>query len=433
MREALARDGHDVDETGSGAEAVRKLKFGGPYRLVVADLRLPDSDGLEIVAAARALASPPEVIVLTGHATVETAVEAMRRGARDFLEKAGFDLAAFRAHVERALADAGDRADLVRFRAAEAERNALDRLLGESEAMRRVRDQIARVAPTEATVLLTGESGTGKELAARAIHGLSARAGKAFFAANCAAFTETLIESELFGHEKGAFTGAMKEKPGYFELADGGTLLLDEIGEMPHGLQAKLLRVLESREFLRVGGTRPVKVDVRIVAATNRDPQVLVKEGTFREDLYYRLAVVTIHLPPLRERGDDVGRLASVFLREASARHGRRLVLAPAALARLRAHRWPGNVRELLNVIENAAITAPVDEIRAEDLPIGGPAAAPPGGEVSFPERFTFAGVEREAIREALRRHGGNRKRAAEALGIGLRTVHRKIKEYGLD
>ena len=422
LGDVLEDEGHDVTLAADGAEAAELLRKRS-FHLMLTDLQMPRLDGMSLLRKARAEAPEMEVIVLTAHGTVETAVEAMRLGAFDYLTKplsgpAELRLLTARVLEHRRLRDGRDlRADTLD-----------DGFVAEDPASLAVVDQLKRVAATEATVLLLGESGTGKEVAARALHRWSRRAAGPFVAVNCAAISDTLLESEMFGHRKGAFTGATENRRGRLELAEGGTLFLDEIGEMKPELQARLLRVLQDRRFERVGGTRTIEADVRWIAATNRDLDELMRDGRFREDLYHRLSLFPVQLPPLRDRPGDVAPLSAFLLDEVGRRMGRMgLALAPEAEAALAAHAWPGNVRELANVLERAAILADTDRIGPEHLLLGTSTsrAAPQ-------EARSLAEVEETAIRAALLAEGGNRKRAAARLGIGLRTLYDKIKAYGL-
>jgi two-component system response regulator FlrC len=420
---ALAGKGYGVTEAADGREA-EALLARGSFHLMLTDLRMPRLDGMELLRRAREAVPEMEVIVLTAHGSVDTAVAAMRLGAFDYLTKplSGPDelrLVVSRALERRRLRDAAARV---------AEPAAGDELIAADPAMRAVVAHLDKVAPTPASVLLTGESGTGKEVAARRIHARSPRAAGPFVAVNCAAVSEQLVDSELFGHEQGAFTGAVEQRRGRFELADGGTLFLDEVGELPLGLQAKLLRALQEHCFERVGGTRTIAVDVRIVAATNRDLEAGMRAGRFREDLFHRLAVFPVRLPPLRERPADIGPLASHLLARIARQLGRpALGLGDDALAALKARPWPGNVRELGNALERAAILADGDVIGARDLAAGGGAA--PAGVVLD---GTLKDIEREAIRRALDAVDGHRRKAAERLGLGLRTLYDKLREYDL-
>lgn len=412
---ALKRAGMEVAEAADAPEALRRLRRES-FAVVVTDLRMPGPDGLSLLDQVRADHPDTEVIVLTAYGTIDTAVDAMKRGAFDFLQKPVESPEALRAVVRRAMERHALRAH------AEASQGGVPTLTWGAPSMVPVVSALQKVARTQSTVLLLGESGVGKEVAANAIHAWSPRAARPFVAVNCASLSPTLLESELFGHERGAFTGAAARRRGRLELADGGTFFLDEVGELEPGLQARLLRVLQERRFERVGGEQTVEVDVRIVAATNRDLEVRVREGSFREDLYYRLAVFPVRLPPLRERRADIVPLARTLLARIGADLGRRgLRLADSALEALAGGDWPGNVRELSNALERAAILADTDVITLSAPPARAPAAAP-----------SLAEAETAAIRAALDLHGGNRRRAAEHLGIGERTLYDKLKAYGL-
>jgi two-component system response regulator FlrC len=423
LAEALEGAGHEVLQAAGGVAALERLASAN-VQLVITDLKMPGMDGMELVRHVRADHPDVEIVVLTAHATVDSAVEGMKLGVFDYLQKPLSGPAELRLLAERALERHRLRA------AAEASRDAgVPTLAFAAESMKSVVEALRKVAPTRATVLLLGESGTGKEVAARAIHAWSDRPDGPFVAVNCAALAESLLESELFGHEKGAFTGAVARRRGRIELADGGTFFLDEVGELAPALQAKLLRVLEERGFERVGGSQTVQVDVRWIAATNRDLHAMAMSGGFREDLWHRLAVFPVRLPPLRERPEDIVPLADVLLARIATTMGRpSLRLAPAATAALARAQWRGNVRELANVLERAAILADGDEIGSELLAIT-PAempAAPAGAK-------SLADLERDAIRDALQRHAGNRKHVAHELGISVRTLYDKIRRYDLE
>ncbi|HTE50863.1 MAG TPA: sigma-54 dependent transcriptional regulator [Kofleriaceae bacterium] len=425
ISDALALDGHEVAVAPDGDAAARALDERS-FDLLFTDLRMPGLDGMSLVRKVRAEQPEVQVVVLTAHGTVGSAVEAMRLGAFDYLQKpiGGPDelsLVASRALERRRLLD-------VEARVARTD-SGQPRLSYGDPAMLPVVASIEKVARTAATVLLLGESGTGKEVAARAIHDMSDRRARPFMAVNCAALAETLLESELFGHEKGAFTGATERRRGRIELAHGGTFFLDEVAELRPEMQAKLLRVLQERRFERVGGVRTIEVDVRWIAATNRDLPTMMGDGSFREDLYHRLAVFPIHMPALRERPDDIIPIARVVLgRVASDLKRRRLRLSDAAERKLAAWRWPGNVRELANALERAAIMADGESISADDLRLEAAPTAP-----SVNELRPLVDLEREAIERSLRSVGGNRRRAAEILGIGERTLYDKLKRYGID
>ncbi|WP_242391984.1 sigma-54-dependent transcriptional regulator [Anaeromyxobacter oryzisoli] len=442
MTLSLSRLGHEVQAVKGGAEAIAAY-HKRPFDVVVTDLRMIPVDGIEVVRRLRADYPDATVLVVSAHGTIAVAVEAMREGAIDFLEKP-FSPEVLRARVEKAVEIARERrgAEAARARAAALDEDlvrahAPHGLVGSSEPMRRVLDQVRKVAATDATVLVLGESGTGKELVARAVHDQGARRAKPFVSVSCAAIPEGLLESELFGHEKGAFTGAVRRKLGRFELAHEGTLFLDEVGELPPSVQVKLLRVLQERQFERVGGEETIQVDVRVVSATNRDLAAMVAEGRFREDLFYRLNVVPITLPPLREREGDVEELARAFLARAAPRIGRKVsAFAPEALALLRRYRWPGNVRELENVVEQALVFAEGELVRAEDLPEGlreaPPAAALPvlTGDRSLTD--VLEELERQLILAAYERARGVKAETARLLGIKPSALYYKLEKYGI-
>ncbi len=436
----LARLGYDAQGVKGGAEAIAAYAKRH-VDVVITDLRMLPVDGLEVVRRLRDLDPEATVVVVTAHGSVAAAVEAMRAGAVDFVEKP-FSPELLAVRVEKAVEIARERR---RARDAHARAAALDEdrareagplgLVGDSEAMRRLRDQIRKVAATDATVLVVGESGTGKELVARALHDGSRRRDGPFVSVSCAALPEGLLESELFGHERGAFTGAVRRKIGRFELADGGTLFLDEVGEIPPQLQVKLLRVLQERRFERVGGEETIEVDVRLVSATNRDLARAIADGRFREDLYYRLAIVPLALPPLRERPDDVEQLARHFLEAHAGRIGRRVAgFEPAAVAVLRRHAWPGNVRELENVVQQAMVFCESERVRAEDLPAAlreAPAALPvPTGDRSLTE--ILEDLERQLVVAAYRKARGVKAEAARLLGIKPSALYYKLEKYGI-
>jgi len=434
---ALAEAGHSVAEEATGTGAVERLRDGAQEApdAVVTDLRLPGADGLAVLRAARARDSRTAVVLMTAFGTIELAVAAMREGAFDFVQKP-FDLEQLEVRVARALDHARLAREVTTLRAERSARYAPERIVGESPAFRAALDLARRAARTRSTVLLTGETGTGKELVAGLIHRLSPRAEAPFVQVNCAALPETLLESELFGHERGAFTGADRTRVGRFEQAHGGTLFLDEVGDMSPAIQAKVLRVLQDQEFHRLGGTRALRTDVRIVAATNRDLQQAIAAGRFREDLYFRLAVIGIALPPLRERPEDVPRLAEHLLAELSGELGRPgRSFTPEALARLQDHPWPGNVRELRNVVERAVLMAEADRIGPEEVVLadpGGMASEEPTAPTRGGEEPTLAELERAAVLGALRRTGWVQKEAARRLGISRRKLNYMIRRMGI-
>ena len=425
---ALRREGFRVIAAEDGQAALDALRRGG-VDLLLADLRMPGLDGLELLRAAKLLAPEIEVIVFSGHGTVEEAVQAMKEGAYDFITKP-FERAQIVRMIRQALAHRVLVLENRRLQRRLDELVGAGKIISESPAIRQLLALVAQVAPSSATVLIQGESGTGKELLARELHEGSPRSGKPFIRVNCAALPETLLESELFGYERGAFTGATARKEGRFELADGGTLLLDEVGDLSSATQAKLLRVLQEGEFERLGGTRSLKVDVRVVAATNQDLALLVKEHRFREDLYYRLNGITIAIPPLRERPEDVSLLAQHFLCIYAAKNHRAVDgFSEEAMAQLRAYPWPGNVRELEHAVERAVILARGSLIDLHDLPPAITEAEPSARVVSIPIGMPLDEVEQRLIEETLRLTKGNKELAAKLLGIASRTIYRKLKE----
>ncbi len=454
MADALRRPGHICTIVHSVPEALEELR-GGAFDVIVTDLRMPESGGkdgvasdgsdagLRVLDAARELQTDAETIMVTAHGDVSTARAAFKHGAFDFIEKP-LDLSVFRDLVNRAAeaatlrADSGELAELVQH-------DGFEGIIAGSEPMRRILKTVRTVAASTIPVLITGESGTGKELIAKAVHNNSRRATMKYVTFNCAGQSESLLEDQLFGHVRGAFTGADREREGVFEYADGGTLFLDEIGDMPASMQAKLLRVLESGEVVRLGANEPKRVDVRFVSATNRDLSKMVDEGSFRQDLFYRINGSTIHLPPLRERRDDIPRI----VRHAIARFANEVApgepvpeITDAALMRLTQAPWPGNVRQLLNVVQNMTVTAigqgteggPIkldvrhipEDVRAADDDEQGTTS---GGSLAG---ASLEQLEKRAIRETLQLTAGNREKAAKLLGIGERALYRKLKEYGL-
>ena len=430
--DALEHEGHTVVTAETGEAALGELARQG-FDLVMTDLRMPGIDGVEVVRRVKATHPYTAVIVLTAYGTVDTAVEAMKLGAYDYLQKPVSNLAALRQLVARCLEARAVKPE-AREPAPEREREtppaASMPITWGDPAMAPVVQAIGRVAATMATVLLLGESGTGKSLTAQYIHARSNRAAGPFVSVNCAALPEQLLESELFGHEKGSFTGAHAQRRGRIEMAEGGTFFLDEIGELKPELQAKLLRVLESREFERVGGAKTLRADVRWVAATNRDLQAAIREGRFRQDLFHRLAVFPLRIPALRERRQDVVPLAEALLGELAREQGRPgLRLGRAAAEAVRNASWPGNVRELRNVLERAVILSEGDELDASLITSETNSATQGGAPLVA---GTLEDMEVEAIRRALAESDGNRKRAAEKLGIGLRTLYDKLKRYNL-
>jgi two-component system response regulator HydG len=427
--ESLERSGYACTVAVSGTEGLRTLE-SEEFDVVLTDLVLRDSSGLDIVRRVKAASPETEIIVMTGYPSYETALEALNEGAYDYLNKP-IDLNILRAKLRKAVEKQKLVRSNVELKRQLDKRFGFEGIVGGSEKMQAIFDTLRQVSPSSATVLITGESGTGKELVAHAIHGNSPRRGNHFVPLNCAALSETILESELFGHEKGAFTGAMYTRKGRFEYAHGGTLFLDEIGDMPAAIQIKLLRVIEYGEVFRVGANEPLKVDVRLIAATNKDLPALVRDGKFREDLFFRLNVVTVEIPPLRDRLEDLPLLAQTFLDEFSAHHGKKPPeITPAAMEFLYDYSWPGNVRELRNCIESMVVLDKDGRIDVEDVPryVKNP---PQGGSLSGVGGVNLEEGEKEAIRKALQICEGNREKAARMLGIGERTLYRKIKRFG--
>ena len=442
LRHALEAHGHAVLEARDEPEAVQQLQQARPV-VVLTDLKLPIGDGFGVLRAAKELDPELQVVVMTAYGSIQDAVTAMKEGAMDFLAKP-IDPDHLLLMVERAMAQRRILTEYILLKEELAERRGAPRIIGENSKLRQVSQQLHRAAVTDATVLLEGESGTGKELFARALHALSPRNDGPFVAINCAAIPDTLLETELFGYEKGAFTGAAARKPGRFELAHRGTLFLDEIGDLPLPLQAKILRALEEKQFERVGGTQSLNVDVRVVAATNRQLKQRVAERQFREDLYFRLSVFPIQIPPLRERVDDVLILARHFVEKFSRDLNKKaLTLAPGAIDELLAYQWPGNVRELQNCIERAVILTEGDTIHARHLNLSSRQVAPPpvaspwdqidlSGTIPDALRRLTEEVERRKIAQALQDCNGNKAHVADALHIGYKMLLQKMKTYGI-
>jgi len=434
---ALRESGHVVHELSTGAAAVERMGQPDeePYDVIVTDLRLPGADGVEVLRAAREREPGTRVVLMTAYGSIETAVEAMRSGAFDFVQKP-LDLEQLELRVARALEHRRLLDEVTELRAAREAAAAAEDIVGESPALRAAVDLARRVAPTRSTVLVTGETGTGKELVAGLIHRASPRAPGPLVKVNCAALPETLLEAELFGHERGAFTGADRQRIGRFEEASGGTLFLDEVGDMSAATQAKLLRVLQDQEFHRLGGTRILRTDARIVAATNQDLEDEMRAGRFREDLYFRLNVIRVHLPPLRERPEDVVALAHHFLGRFAAELERPLRgFSEAALERIRAHPWPGNVRELHNAIERAVLLAEGGRIEAGDLALLAPRGVAGPGEwcPELPEGgVSLRDVERGLVVQALQRTGFVQKDAARLLRVSRRKLNYMIQRMGI-
>ncbi len=426
----LAEDGYEIAEAEDGEAGLEKLHSFAPD-VALCDIRMPKLDGLTLLKRVKEEGLDTVFIMMTAFGSEKVAVEAMRAGAENYLAKP-LDADEVAVVVQKALEKRNLRREAATLRERVQERYRFHNIVGDSPELHAVFDVVKRAAPTKATVLILGESGTGKELIAQALHEESTRKDKAFIKVNCAALTESLLESELFGHEKGSFTGAVARKEGRFELADGGTLFLDELGEIPASIQVKLLRVLQQREFERVGGTQTLKVDVRIVAATNRDLAREVQEGRFREDLYYRLNVVAVTLPPLRQRKGDIPQLFNFFVDKYTKQYGKEIRgTAPGVMNALLSHDWPGNVRELENVTERAVVLAGGPELTADDLPptLRGP--RPKGRSAgSLIPGGTLYDIEREAILQTLEMVGGSTSRAAEVLDISVRKIQYRLKEY---
>ena len=435
-RDGLRRsleDDFDV-YTASNADEALNVIAADRIDLVLTDLRLGGEDGLGLIAKIRQGPRPPICMLMTAYGSIATAVEAMKRGAYDFVTKP-INLDELAIKITRAIQSRQLVEENVQLRQQVDDRYGLENLIGESLAMQRIYNTIRQVAPTRATILIAGESGTGKELVARAIHHLSSRAKSRFIAFNCAAFSPQLVESELFGHERGAFTGALERRIGRIEQAAGGTLFLDEIGEIDGNVQVKLLRALDPGLFERVGGNQTIQSDFRLVAATNRDLRALVSEGKFREDLFYRLNVVEIRIPPLRERKDDIPLLANGFLQEISQRDGKPFrPLAPDALDCLLRYDWPGNVRELKGAIDSGVTLASGSEITVQDLPVTISQNDRPASGLGTEKagQMNLHDQEMRLIMRALDETGGNRTEAAKKLGISRRTLHRRLKELNI-
>ena len=417
------------------ARAAMSLLEAENFDVLLTDFRLPNEDGMKLIARAKSLAKPPICILMTAYGSEELAVDAMKRGADDYIAKGRLQIDELEMRIARALKQQNLEVENVSLRRQLDAKFGLENIIGQSPAMTETFEIVQQVAPTRATVLVTGESGTGKELIARAVHQLSPRAQQPFVAVHCAALAPTLLESELFGHEKGAFTGAYERRVGRFEQAQGGTLFLDEIGEIDSTIQVKLLRFLGERTFERVGSNKTQTADVRLVAATNKNLEELVKAGKFREDLFFRLRVVEIELPPLRERAGDIPLLAQNFLREFAQENGKAVNDFTAdALEALMNYSWPGNVRELRTAIEHAVVLSRGERISRRDLPAatrGGGGA----GETKLPpgKAVTVKDAEKQLIVRALKETGGNRTRAAQKIGMSRRTFHRKLHEYHLE
>ncbi|HPY29855.1 MAG TPA: sigma-54 dependent transcriptional regulator [Verrucomicrobiota bacterium] len=435
LRAAL-EDRFDV-YVAADAGAALELLEQETFDVVLTDFRLPHEDGMKLIARAKSLSKPPVCLLMTAYGSEELAVEAMKRGADDYIAKGRLQIDELEMRITRALRQRNLEAENVALHQQLDTKFGLENLVGESPAMREVFDVVRQVAPARVTVLLLGESGTGKEVVARALHQLSPRARQPMVTVHCAALAPTLLESELFGHEKGAFTGAHERRIGRFEQAQGGTLFLDEIGEIDAALQVKLLRFLGERTFERVGSNKTLTADVRLVAATNKDLEALVKAGTFREDLFFRLRVVEIHLPPLRERPEDIPLLAHRFLREFAVENGKPVKdFTVDAMETLIHHAWPGNVRELRTAMEHAVVLCRGERVTARDLPPSVRGGTPAGGDahklLTRPD-LTVKDAEKQLLIRALKETGGNRTLAAKKIGMSRRTLHRKLHAYQLE
>jgi DNA-binding NtrC family response regulator len=430
LSEAIRDLGFHVTVAMSGNDGVKAFR-GVAFDAVLSDLVLPDISGLEVLSRVRALDEDVPVLIMTAYGTVSSAVDALKAGAYDYLTKP-LDLDDVQSKVSRAVETRRLRGQVKHLSEEVSSRYSARRIVATSRRMRDVIAQIEALAKTNATVLVLGESGTGKELVARALHADGKRAAGPFVAVNCGAFAETLLDSELFGHERGAFTGATQQHKGAFERADGGTLFLDEIGNAPASVQIKLLRVLEEKEFFRIGGQNAISVDVRLVSASNRDLDAMVRAGQFRDDLLYRLKVVTISLPSLRERREDIRPLADHFIARACEEHGRKVTsVAPGYYEALECSDWPGNVRELRNAVEASIVTSSGLSLQASDLRLGS-AGDPADGGLFVPDGMTMAQIEKRALEGVLTRCNGNRTLAADKLGLSRWTIQRKIQEYNL-
>jgi DNA-binding NtrC family response regulator len=433
LRDGLTADGYHVVEAGTAAEALAKSREG--VDLVLLDYRLPDGDGLSVLKRIKELNPDTLVILLTAHQSVDLAVEAMKHGAYHYANKP-FNIDEISNLVGKALETTTLRREVKSLRESQAQPFSFDRIVGEGPAVGAVKALLKKVAASPAsTVLLTGESGTGKDLAAKVLHYNSARAGKPFMNITCSALPEALMESELFGHERGAFTGADRQKRGLFETADGGTVFLDEIGEMVPGLQAKLLRFLEEKTFKRVGGAVDIKVDVRVIAATNRNLQEEVKQGKFREDLYYRLNVLPIALPPLRERADDIPRLVAFYVDVYNTEFKKRIRgVTPEAMEQITRHPWPGNIRELRNAIERAMLLSDGPMLDTDDFSAGGAVSVRLGDGVELPAGgINLDELERSLVVQALERTGWNQTKAAALLGLNRDQIRYRVEKFQLE
>ncbi|NLG17661.1 MAG: sigma-54-dependent Fis family transcriptional regulator [Fibrobacter sp.] len=428
--ETLRRQGYELESACNGSEGIDKVSCY-PYDLVISDMKMPGMSGIELLEKVKQLDPEIPFLIITAYGAIETAVEAMKKGAFDFIQKTDNLISELELTVSRTLQYQSLLKENKRLK---SELRDQWSFIGTGSGMEQIRTLVSSVAESRSTVLVTGESGTGKELIARSIHYQSRRSNGPFVKVNCAALPEGLIESELFGHEKGAFTGAIKQKKGKFEAASGGTLLLDEIGEMPMMAQAKLLRVLQEREINKVGGDEPIEIDVRIVATTNRNLEEAVEKGEFREDLYYRLNVIHVHLPPLRERKDDIAKLSEHFIKKFNNENGFSVEgLTEESLKVLFCHNWPGNIRELENALERAVVLTRTGQIKPEIFQFRNPEEHSAGAASSLQAGMTVAEMEKKLIIETLNHCSQNRTKAAEMLGISIRTLRNKLNEYNME
>ena len=435
LKKNLMEEGYSVDTAATGAEAIELFDQGG-HHLAICDLLLPDMDGLEVMRHLKDARALTEVIVLTGHATVARAVEATRAGAFDFVEKP-IEFETLQRRIENALKQrelVTENANMLRQLSTRSE---YFNIIGSAKSMQTIYETIEAVAKSDANVLIVGESGTGKELIANAIHYQSLRSKKPFIKVNCAALPKELVESELFGHTKGAFTGAHADKEGLVQHAAGGSLMLDEIAEMPVELQPKLLRVLQERSYRKIGSEKTYAVDFRLISSTNRPPADAIRDGVLRDDLFYRISTITIHVPPLRDRSEDIQLLTEHFLHMYAQKYDRQIAgVSQAAYQRLFGHAWPGNVRELQNVLERAVLLAKGNRVEPVDLPFDNgsvPEGAPAGTAWDVPPNMTLEDIERLVIEKTLQRTGGNKQAAANLLGIYRPRLYSKIRKYNID
>jgi DNA-binding NtrC family response regulator len=439
MAEVLSNQGYDIITASSGKKAL-SIMHDKAFDVILTDLVMPDVDGMDILNTAQDMDPQPQVIMITAYGSVDKAVEAMRSGAFDFVQKPVNNIGALREKVRKAIENQNLRRQNIDLKIQNIalqrqidEKFGFSNIIGNSRQMHEIFDQLRLVAPAKANVLIYGETGTGKDLIARAIHNNSARKDKPFIPINCASISSSLLESELFGHERGAFTGAIKQRQGAFEIANEGTLLLDEVSEMNPEIQAKFLRIIDTQEFWRLGAEKPIKVDVRIISATNKELPKEVEAGRFREDLYYRLKVVTIFIPPLRERKTDIPLLVNAFLHEFSKENNKDVTqIQREAMERLIDYNWPGNIRELRNCIESMVVMAISNKLELADLPPNIKNTINTKTPSIIHTGMTMEDIEREAIKKALEEAHGNRTKTADKLRISLRTLHRKIQKYGL-